>query len=70
MTHASTLGEEQPALNEESWSLEKGDALATEVESFVSAIVDDMPCEVSGHDGVAALELAEAIIADIERREF
>ncbi len=70
VTHASTLGEEQPALNEESWSLEKGDALATEVESFVSAIVDDMPCEVSGHDGVAALELAEAIIADIERREF
>ncbi len=70
VTHSDSSGEGQPALTEESWSLEKSDALAAEVNSFVSAIVDNKPCEVSGHDGVAALELAEDIIADIERREF
>jgi predicted dehydrogenase len=63
-------GNAQPGLNEEKWNLEKGDALATEVGSFVNAIVTDTPCEVSGNDGVAALELAEAIIADIKKREF
>ena len=57
-------------MKEESWNLEKGDALAAEIESFVSSVVEDKPCEVSGHDGVAALELAEEIIADIKRREF
>ncbi len=70
VTHSGPAGEDQPTLNEESWNLEKGDALAAEIESFVSSIVEDTPCEVSGHDGVAALELAEAIIADIKRREF
>ena len=69
-THAGPAGEEQPTLNQESWHLEKGDALAAEIASFVSSIVENTPCEVSGHDGVAALELAEEIIADIERREF
>jgi predicted dehydrogenase len=56
------------ALEEESWNLEKGDALLAETKSFVDAIVADQPCEVSGADGVAALELAETIIAEIERR--
>jgi len=50
------------------WSLDKGDALLAETESFLDAIVHDRPCAVSGRDGVAALELAEAIIADITRR--
>jgi predicted dehydrogenase len=56
------------ALEEESWSLEKGDALLAETKSFVAAITADTPCEVSGADGVAALELAEKIVAEIERR--
>jgi predicted dehydrogenase len=60
--------EGQAVLEEESWNLEKGDALLAETQSFVQAIVRDTPCEVSGADGVAALELAELIVADIERR--
>src|SRR4029078_5667597 len=31
------------------------------------AIVEDKPCEVSGEDGYAALELAERIVAEIEK---
>jgi predicted dehydrogenase len=58
----------QAALEEESWNLEKGDALLAETKSFVDAIVADKPCEVSGADGFAALELAETIVAEIERR--
>ncbi|MCZ6475861.1 MAG: Gfo/Idh/MocA family oxidoreductase [Gammaproteobacteria bacterium] len=70
VTYTGTAGDEQPTLKEESWNLDKGDALAAEIASFVSSIVDDKPCEVSGRDGVAALELAEEITADIERRKF
>jgi predicted dehydrogenase len=55
-------------LQEETWSLEKGDALLAETAAFVAAIVNDEPCQVSGRDGRAALELAEAIGADIARR--
>jgi predicted dehydrogenase len=54
---------------EESWSLDKGDALLAETQSFVAAIRDDQPCKVSGADGLAALRLAERISAEIERRE-
>jgi len=50
------------------WSLEKGDALLAETQAFVDAIRNDTPCVVSGRDGQAALELAELITADIERR--
>jgi len=70
VTHTGTAGDEQPTLKEESWNLDKGDALAAEIASFVSSIVNNKPCEVSGRDGVAALELAEEITADIERRKF
>ena len=55
-------------LREETWNLEKGDALLAETKAFVDAIVADRPCVVSGADGVAALELAEMIGADIARR--
>jgi len=70
VSRTSNPGNTQPGLDEEKWNLDKGDALAAEVGSFVNSIVTDMPCEVSGDDGVAALELAEAIIADIQQREF
>jgi predicted dehydrogenase len=55
-------------LREETWNLEKGDALLAETKAFVEAIVEDKPCVVSGADGLAALELAEMIGADIARR--
>jgi predicted dehydrogenase len=55
-------------LHEETWNLEKGDALLAETKAFVEAIVEDKPCVVSGADGLASLELAEMIGADISRR--
>lgn len=57
-----------PPLREETWNLEKGDALLAEATAFLAAIRTDTPCEVSGADGVAALALAEWINAEIERR--
>jgi len=55
-------------LREESWNLEKGDALLAETKAFVEAIVNDTPPVVSGDDALASLELAEMIGADIARR--
>jgi predicted dehydrogenase len=55
-------------LQEETWNLEKGDALLAETKAFVAAITENKPCEVSGADGVAALKLAEMISAQIEHR--
>ncbi len=65
-----TETEAQPELREERWSLAKGDALLAEVESFCEAIRTHSPCQVSGRDGVLALEVAERIIADIEARSI
>jgi predicted dehydrogenase len=61
-------GQGDPALREESWTLEKSDALLAETAAFVAAVRDDKPCQVSGADGFAALELAERIAADIALR--
>jgi predicted dehydrogenase len=66
-SHRSEKAEEAP-LEEETWSLEKGDALRAEAEAFIAAIRNDTPCLVSGRDAEAALGLAELITADIERR--
>jgi predicted dehydrogenase len=60
--------EGESPLDEESWNLEKGDALADEIEAFLHAVTSGEPCIVSGRDGQAALELAETILADIEAR--
>ena len=60
--------EEAHALREERWSLEKGDALLAEVTAFVAAIEAHSVCQVTGNDGVCALELAESIIEDMEAR--
>ena len=43
-------------------SYDKGDALRAELESFVTAIREDRPVVVSGHDGQRVLELAETIL--------
>ena len=68
VTRRGPPSEGMAALAAESWSLEKGDALLAETRSFVAAVTEDKPCEVSGEDGRAALELAEWISAEIERR--
>jgi len=57
-----------PPLKEETWNLEKGDALLAETKAFVESIVENKPCVVSGADGLACLRLAEMIGADIARR--
>jgi len=57
-----------PPLREETWNLEKGDALLAETKAFADAIVNDTPPVVSGADALASLELAEMIGADIARR--
>ncbi len=54
-------------LQEETWNLEKGDALLAETKAFVASVTQDTPCEVSGADGLAALQLAETISAEIAR---
>ena len=68
VTRRGNRADGQAALEEDSWSLDKGDALLAETKSFVAAIRENRACEVSGADGVAALELAERIIAEIEQR--
>ena len=68
VTHDSTQGSGQLALQEQRWSLQKGDALLAETEAFISAIEAHSPCQVTGYDGVAALELAESIITDMQAR--
>jgi len=68
VVRAADWREGESPLEQQTWNLEKGDALMAEVEAFLAAIRDDSECLVSGHDGQAALELAELITADIERR--
>jgi len=55
-------------LLEQTWNLEKGDALLAETRAFVDCILNDTPPVVSGADALASLELAEMIGADIARR--
>ena len=64
-------GDRDPGrLAEQTWSLDKGDALLAEVAAFVDAVRHGTDCVVDGRDGVAALELAERILEDIARREL
>jgi predicted dehydrogenase len=49
-------------------SMEKGDALLSETQSFVRSVMEDQPVAVSGIDGLKALRLAEKVIADALRR--
>jgi predicted dehydrogenase len=70
VTHQAASDEREASLDEQNWSLEKGDALLAEVTAFVESVRDHLPCRVGGSDGVAALELAESIVAEIERRDF
>jgi predicted dehydrogenase len=49
-------------------SYDRGDALLAEIDSFVTAIREDRPVVVSGHDGQRVLELAEAILERMQQR--
>lgn len=60
---------EFPKIENENWNLEKSDALLAETKSFVRAVQTDSPVEVTGYDGVRALELAEKIVALVARPE-
>jgi predicted dehydrogenase len=68
VTHEQGSAAEPGRLHEERWSLEKGDALKAEVAAFIDSVREDKPCIVPGRDGVAALELAETILARIAER--
>jgi predicted dehydrogenase len=59
---------DQSPLEEQTFSLDKGDALNAEIEAFLAAARGEADCIVTGYDGQAALELAERIIDDIDRR--
>lgn len=61
------IGHDSPFRIDE-WNLEKGDALKAEARAFIDSIIHDTECQVTGRDGQLALELAEMIVADIERR--
>jgi predicted dehydrogenase len=59
---------EDPPLALENWNLEKGDALMVEDQAFIDAVLQRKPCLVTGEDGLRALEVAEMIRADIQKR--
>jgi predicted dehydrogenase len=67
VTKVGEWREDTVPLKEETWNLEKGDALLAETKAFIASIEDNRPCVVSGADGLAALELAETISAEIAR---
>ncbi len=68
VTRRGDWREGDPPLHEQTWSLDKGDALLAESRAFVASILEDAPCRVSGEDGLAALKLAETIVDAIDRR--
>ncbi|MBX3022093.1 MAG: Gfo/Idh/MocA family oxidoreductase [Bdellovibrionales bacterium] len=55
-------------LDHQTHSMEKGDALLGETRSFIESIRDGHPVQVSGRDGLRALDLAERILKDALRR--
>lgn len=60
-------GDELP-LKFEAWNLEKGDALLQEDTAFIRAIRREIPCQVTGEDGLKALKVAEQIRGEIKKR--
>lgn len=68
LTKTGEWSEGEIPLDAEAWSLEKGDALLAETQSFVDCVASGTQPVVSGRDGLVALRLAEQILQDIERR--
>jgi len=56
------------AIAHESGSLKVEDALQEEIRDFVSAVREKRPPLVSGRDGLRAIEVAERVVDDINRR--
>lgn len=56
------------AISHASGSLKVEDALAEEIRDFVAAVKEKRPALVSGRAGLAAIEVAERVVADINRR--
>lgn len=67
-TKTGDWSEGELPIEHESFNLEKGDALLEETRSFIMAIKDDTPVEVSGRDGLKALRLAEMIVENALKR--
>lgn len=63
-------GETDPekAISHESGSFGVADALLEEVRDFVASVRDGRPPLVSGADGLRAIEVAEQVVADAQRR--
>lgn len=68
LTKTGEWTEGELPLEADAWSLDKGDALFDEISSFLTAIENNTPVQVSGEDGMKALQLAEEILRDAERR--
>jgi predicted dehydrogenase len=68
LTKTGDWGGATPPLNHESWSLEKGDALLSETQSFLDCVKNKKRPVVSGEDGLNALILAEKITEKIRER--
>ena len=68
LTKTGEWKDDEIPLEADAWSLDKGDALLTETEAFIDAIVNDTECVVSGEQGLTALRLAERIMDDIQER--
>ncbi len=59
--------ETQPDLHKiEKWVVGKVDALALEIEHFISAVKKDKPVAITGHEATAALKIIEEIVSQIE----
>ncbi|MCC7404804.1 MAG: Gfo/Idh/MocA family oxidoreductase [Bdellovibrionales bacterium] len=68
LTKTGEWGGDKLPLEQEVWSLEKGDALLAETAAFVKSVREDLPCVVTGRDGLVALKLAEQVERDIRER--
>lgn len=68
LTKTGEWTEGEIPLDHQTSSLEKGDALLGETQSFIEAIRENRPVQVSGRDGLRALGLAEKILEDALRR--
>lgn len=65
-----TPGNPIPNIRQDAPALEAADALLAEITAFVTSVREGTPPEVSGRDGLASIELAERISADIARNRM
>jgi predicted dehydrogenase len=56
-----------PAIDSESLDLDSIDALESEIRAFATSVLEGRPPVVSGEDGLRALEMATAVIAQVTK---